>query len=160
MFNTTLYEGERVSKFPKSSWLVAHKGAVEQNLREKKRDRYIPNINQYQGQRARVQIVSCIINIEPLPQRFKRLLSEWKMQAAPLPSATAMAMLPSYQEIIGMGEPALPLILNELKERPAHLFWALRAISGVDPVAPENRGRIDKMIEAWINWGRQKRIIE
>jgi len=102
----------------------------------------------------------CETPVEPLPVKFKRLLVEWREQTALLPSATAMAMLPSYQEIIGMGEPALPLILNELKDRPAHLFWALRAISGVDPVPPEDRGRIDKMIEAWINWGRQKRIIE
>lgn len=117
-------------------------------------------MNQYQKQRERNQITVCIIGAEPLPMRFKRLLAEWRMQAAWLSSATAMAMLPSYQEIIGMGEPAIPLLLNELKTRPAHLFWALRAISGIDPVPPEDKGHIDKMIEAWLNWGRQKRFIK
>jgi len=72
----------------------------------------------------------------------------------------AKAMTLPYQEIIGIGRPALPMILNELKERPVHLFWALRAISGTNPVEPEDRGRIDKMREVWLEWGRKNKIIE
>lgn len=123
-----------------------------------KRPEYKADMAEYQQTGLRLNI--CKTTADPLYEKFQRLLAEWREQAAPLPSAAAMAMLPSYQKIIGMGEPALPLILKELKDRPAHLFWALKAISGVDPVPPEDRGRIDKMIEAWINWGRQKRIIE
>jgi hypothetical protein len=93
-------------------------------------------------------------------QEFKRLLAEWKEQATFLSSATQMAMLPQYQQIIGMGKPAIPLILNELKDRPTHLFWALKAISGMDPVPAKDRGHIDKMIKAWIKWGRQKNYIK
>jgi hypothetical protein len=101
----------------------------------------------------------CEISTESVHTKFKRLLAEWKEQTAHMSYATTAAMLPSYQQIIGMGEPVLPFILKELKERPAHLFWALRAISGADPVPAEDRGHIDKMIKAWIKWGRQKKII-
>ncbi|MBI5237789.1 MAG: hypothetical protein HY887_05130 [Deltaproteobacteria bacterium] len=159
MPNAALYTEVRVIKPTGNNWLVTTKDVPEKNLREKKRDRYAP-INRYQKRPTRVGVTVCVIKVESLQLKFQRLLTEWREQAALLPSASAMAMLPSYQKIIGMGEPALKLILNELKDRPSHLFWALRAISGVDPVPPEDRGHIDKMIEAWISWGRQKKIIK
>jgi hypothetical protein len=156
---TLAYEEKRILKSPERNRVVPYKGTIEINLLERKHDQYAP-INRYQKRPPKFGGVTvCVIKIESLQMKFKRLLAEWKEQSIFLSSATAMAMLPSYQEIIGMGEPVLPLILNELKDRPAHLFWALRAISGEDPVPPEDRGRINKMIEAWINWGRQKRII-
>ncbi len=151
-----LYTDDRVTKSTRENWLVSTRGTVEKYLHKKPRDGFISARNRYQARHVKPHV----IEVKPLRERFKRLLSEWRKEAALLPSATTMAMLPSYQEIIGMGEPALPLILNELKDKPTHLFWALRAISGIDPVPPENRGRIDKMVEAWINWGRQKKIIE
>lgn len=153
----TAYEEERISKSRESIWGVLPKGAIDTNLLFKKSDRYIP-MNRYQKRSSKGAVRVCVIKIESLQMKFKRLLAEWKHQSVFLSSATAMAMLPSYQGIIGMGEPVLPLILNELKDRPAHLFWALRAISGADPVLPEDRGNIDKMIGAWLSWGHQKRI--
>jgi hypothetical protein len=33
-----------------------------------------------------------------------------------------MAMLPPYQQIIGMGPPAVPLILEELRREPDQWF--------------------------------------
>jgi hypothetical protein len=32
-------------------------------------------------------------------------------------------------------------------------FWALKAITDVDPVAEENRGDVVAMAKAWIDWG-------
>ncbi len=68
-------------------------------------------------------------------------------------------MHPAYQQIIGMGQDAIPLILAEMKRKPGHWFWALKSITGEDPVLPEQRGRIKKMTEAWINWGRNQGYI-
>ncbi len=156
MPNVILYLVDHKSNI--KEWPVETKSMVKNNLYKQPRHGYKSAMEGYQTRRIKSSVTNCTI-VELLPERFKRLLSEWKMQAALLPSATAMAMLPSYQEIIGMGKPALPLILNELKDKPSHLFWALKAISGIDPVPPEDRGRINKMVEAWINWGRQKKII-
>ncbi|MCX5890935.1 MAG: hypothetical protein NTY36_16030 [Deltaproteobacteria bacterium] len=160
MPNVALYTDEPVVKPTGDNWLVTTKGTPEKNLRRKMRERYMSAINQYQKHPSKGDVKVCIIKIESLQMKFKRLLTEWKQQSVFLSSATAMAMLPSYQGIIGMGEPVLPLILNELKDRPAHLFWALRAISGIDPVPQEDKGNIGKMMEAWLNWGRQKRFIK
>lgn len=64
-------------------------------------------------------------------------------------------MHPSYQQIIGMGSEAVPLILKDLQQQPDHWFWALAHITGEDPVPEEKRGRLGEMAEAWLNWGRR-----
>ena len=40
----------------------------------------------------------------------------------------------NYQQIISKGEGIVPLILEELKERPSHWFWALEMITNENPV--------------------------
>jgi hypothetical protein len=66
-----------------------------------------------------------------------------------------MAAIPEYLRIIGLGERAIPLILEDLRKTPDHWFVALHAITGVSPVPEESRGRIDEMAKAWIIWGEQ-----
>lgn len=92
--------------------------------------------------------------------RFLSLKKEWEDNTAHLSSVTEIAMHPAYQQIIGMGTAAIPLILEELKEKPGHWFWALKAITGEDPVLPEQRGRIKQMTVAWIQWGRKQGYIK
>lgn len=87
---------------------------------------------------------------------FSQLAAEWRNGRDPVSSRVAdMAMHPAYQRIIGMGPAALPFILRELQREPDHWFWALRAITGVDPVPPEARGRLEDMTAAWMQWGRE-----
>jgi hypothetical protein len=46
--------------------------------------------------------------------------------------------------------------LRELEKRTGHWHRALRYITGVDPVAPADRGNIGKAAEAWLRWGKEK----
>lgn len=92
-------------------------------------------------------------------ERFRRLTAEWKDQARYLSNSVRMAMLTPYQRIIGMGMPVVPLILEELQREPHHWFWALEAITEVNPVPPESLGRIQEMADAWIAWGRSQGLI-
>lgn len=91
--------------------------------------------------------------------RFEMLAAQWREQAGPLSSSTDRAMLPAYQTIIGMGETALPFILEEMRNRGGHWFWALRAITGENPVPPEHRGNVEAMTEDWLQWGRERGCI-
>lgn len=84
---------------------------------------------------------------------FERLAAEWKQETAHLSSVVAIAEHRAYQEIIAMGNEAIPFILRDLKESPAQWFWALRSIAGESPVHPEDRGDIDAMTAAWLDWG-------
>lgn len=88
--------------------------------------------------------------------KFETLAAQWREQAAPLSSSTDRAMLPAYQAIIGMGGTALPFILEEMRTRGGHWFWALRAITEEDPVLPEHRGNVEAMTQDWLQWGRDR----
>jgi len=54
-----------------------------------------------------------------------------------------------------MGSTAVPLILQRLATAPDYWFWALKAITGDDPVAEEHRGDLKAMTKAWLEWGRK-----
>ncbi len=88
--------------------------------------------------------------------RFYQLLKEWQDSRGPTSSVTQLAMHPAYQQIIGIGPDALPFILRELERTPDHWFWALNAITGLDPVRVEDRGRLRKMAAAWIRWAKDE----
>ena len=60
-----------------------------------------------------------------------------------------------YQQIIGLGPLAIPLILTELEKSPGHWFWALTAIVGYTPVHQGHTGNIQQISEDWLEWGRQ-----
>lgn len=85
---------------------------------------------------------------------FRRLADEWREATRYESSTTALATHPAYQRIIGLGPAVVPLILSELDREPNHWFWALRAITGEDPVAASDRGRLAAMAAAWLAWGR------
>lgn len=89
-----------------------------------------------------------------LQEQFSDLTKAWKTETRLTSSITEMCMHPAYQSIIGMGPNALPLIFRELEREPDHWFWALKAITGADPVVPENIGRLDAMTRDWLRWAR------
>ena len=96
------------------------------------------------------------IKFNDLKRIFSVLAEEWRRDVIFTSSITDMVMHPAYQRIIGMGPVAVPLLLKELEREPDHWFWALRAITGENPVSPEQRGKLDDMTEAWLSWGREK----
>lgn len=97
-----------------------------------------------------------LVRTRTLQARFDALAEEWKRDMRTSSSTTEMAMHPAYQQIIGMGERALPFIFRELEGEPDHWFWALKAITGEDPVPVSARGRIGAMRRAWLGWGSRK----
>jgi hypothetical protein len=88
--------------------------------------------------------------------RFETLAEQWKHDTAHLSNIAKKALHPAYQEIIGMGERAVPLLLAELKREPDDWFWALNAITGANPVSPASRGNVQAMAAAWLLWGAEK----
>ncbi len=91
-----------------------------------------------------------------LKERFEQLRDQWKSQSQYLSNSAQVAMLWSYQQIIGMGPPVLPLILTELRRETDHWFWALEAISGENPMPTKSQGNVAEMTRAWIEWGLLK----
>jgi hypothetical protein len=87
---------------------------------------------------------------------FLDLVRRWKEERGPTSSTTELAMCPSYQRIIGLGPAVVLLLLRELEREPDHWFWALKAITGADPVPPAHRGKLRDMAQDWIAWGREQ----
>jgi len=88
--------------------------------------------------------------------RFRALAERWKKETAHHSNVAKKALHPAYQEIIGMGEGAVPLLLMELRREPDDWFWALHAITGANPVPAAGRGNVRAMTDAWVQWGREK----
>jgi hypothetical protein len=86
-------------------------------------------------------------------ERFQRLVAKWKEQSRHMSNTAQMAMLTSYQQIIGMGILAVPLLLEELHREPDHWFWALEAITEENPVPNDAAGKVRLMAQAWVEWG-------
>ena len=98
---------------------------------------------------------------ENLADRFLRLSDEWKRDTGHLSLISQIAAHPSYQAIIAMGEPAIPLILRDLEAEPNHWFSALSAIAGEGPDIPlPERGDMRAISKAWLKWGKSKQFIE
>ncbi len=93
-------------------------------------------------------------NAISLEVRFQQLAEQWKKETKYISSLSKMALHPAYQKIIGLGQPAVALILAELQKNPDHWLWALHAITGEDPAQPN--ATFQEAVEAWIEWGRSK----
>ncbi len=99
------------------------------------------------------------ITIVPDAMKFLSLVSQWRKERGATSSITEMAMCPSYQQIIAMGERVIPFILRELEDEgdePDLWFWALQVLTENDPVSDEARGNMKKMADAWLDWARSR----
>ena len=65
------------------------------------------------------------IDLATLEREFRELAVKWHDETKFLSVSADRVLHPAYQRIIGMGRPAIPLILLELQERLEHWFWAL-----------------------------------
>lgn len=93
-------------------------------------------------------------------QRFERLAHQWREETALSSFIVDIVLNKNYQSIIGLGWPAVPFILNELKDGPDHWYWALAAITGADPAANAPDGDIEAICDAWLEWGRHKKLVD
>lgn len=91
-----------------------------------------------------------------LSERFYSLTTLWQRDVEGLSSTTQMVKHPAYREIVEMGMPIVPLLLQELKNDPLYWLDALHTITGENPIDPEQRGRVRQMADAWLTWGERQ----
>ena len=96
---------------------------------------------------------------EGLRVTFEELARAWTAETAHISSPVKLMEHPAYRQIVGLGPAVLPLLLRDLAENRRFWFPALNAITGENPVPDDAAGEIGKMIEAWIEWGRKRRLI-
>jgi hypothetical protein len=97
--------------------------------------------------------------VERVSRDFKELAKQWRDERSATSSVAQMAMSSTYQQIIGMGQDAVPMILAKLKSEgnaPDHWFWALASITRDNPVPKTSRGKLQEMAKAWLEWGEKE----
>ena len=99
-----------------------------------------------------------VVPSETAPSRetFERLADEWLRERPRGVDIAQMTRHPAYRDIIALGEPAVPWILQRLAHQPDHWFVALSSIIGASPVPPASRGRLGEMTAVWLEWGWQQ----
>ena len=94
------------------------------------------------------------VDSEPADRdRFNELAEQWRVETILHSNSAMIVNHPAYREIISMGEPVVPLILENMRETGGHWFKALRDITGANPVKRSDRGKIMVMQESWLEWG-------
>jgi hypothetical protein len=94
---------------------------------------------------------------QAVERRFRDLAARWQELTLYRSNMGTLRGNPIFQELIGMGEPALPLILAELAKRPSvSWFGLLEEIAGQNPVPAELAGHVAATADAWLKWGRAR----
>jgi hypothetical protein len=89
---------------------------------------------------------------------FEELSKRWHRETKYLSVVARKLTHPAFLRIVGIGEPAIPLILESLRDRPSHWFSALRATANIDPVPPN--ANPSEARHAWLEWGRSQGYID
>ena len=86
-------------------------------------------------------------------ERFRELADRWQEETIFLSNSERKNGHPAHQEIISLGQPVVPLILERMRSEGGHWFEALQQITGADPVSPADYGNIAAMQNSWLQWG-------
>ncbi len=86
-------------------------------------------------------------------ERFQELADRWENETVFLSNSDRAAEHPAHQEIVSMGQTAVPLILERMQLQGGHWFHALYDITDENPVKPADRGNVGAMQAAWLEWG-------
>lgn len=91
---------------------------------------------------------------------FRLLADRWYEETMNLSSIQRMQNNKNFQAIMSMRQFAIPHIFNEIATKGGHWYGALAELTGANPVKEENRGRIEKMKEDWLDWGKKNGWVE
>jgi hypothetical protein len=89
-----------------------------------------------------------------IEKEFERLAAEWENGVAYHSSTTVRNNHPAYQKIIALGPAVVPLLLRDMEENHTHWFYALRQITGADPIPKTSAGNVPEIVKAWLRWAK------
>src|SRR5260370_1968460 len=101
-------------------------------------------------------------NLPTLADRFREQAEKWQNETQHLSSPIQKAAHPSYQAVLGMAaenkQEIIRLLIRDLQQNRRMWFWALSYLTQDNPIKPQDAEKIDKMIDAWTTWGKDKGI--
>jgi hypothetical protein len=95
-----------------------------------------------------------------LEERFHEQAEKWDRETAHLSAPSQRFAHASYLAILGMAndqrEEVIDLLLRDMQRNRREWFWALSYLTHENPVERKESGKLDKMIDAWVRWGRHR----
>ena len=85
-------------------------------------------------------------------ERFEALAERWEEETFFLSNSERINAHLALQDIINLGQPMVPLILERMRFQGGHWFEALAQITGADPISPADYGNIAAMRNSWLRW--------
>lgn len=93
-----------------------------------------------------------------LESRIKYYYDKWMKQIAFTSNIHSIVENVNFQRIVALGNDAIPVILEQLREKPSVLVWAMNLITGVK-ISNTNL-TINEASNAWVKWGISRGIIK
>jgi hypothetical protein len=103
------------------------------------------------------KVIDARSRAEELRVEFEVLARVWQRDTKHLSQISQKITHFAFLRIIAMGYGAVPLILESLRDHPAHWFVALNAITQENP-APENASPLIAR-QAWLDWGHNEGLL-
>lgn len=94
------------------------------------------------------------VSFNTIEDKFNALVAEWR-RLREKGSSTDTMINDAYGQIVAMGWPVVPLLLQEVERQSGHWFTALKWITGKNLVKPEMRGDLRAMRNVWLEWGKE-----
>jgi hypothetical protein len=66
----------------------------------------------------------------------------------------------SHLQLMSMGPSIIPLLMERLRKGSGRWIYALKCISGEEAETADMRGDADRVIEAWVQWGKRNGYIK
>ena len=114
---------------------------------------------QLEKEQTWVEKEQTLVNMKDLKEKFRQLSSQWRSETVFISSMKKILNHPAYLKIIEFGMPVVPLILSELEKSPDFWFTALTKITGKNPISNAEKGDLEKMTKAWLNFAKKERYI-
>ncbi len=101
------------------------------------------------------------MDIEPADrERFEALADRWEEETFFHSNSSLKNAHPALQEIVSMGPPMVPLILERMRSQGGRWFEALAQITGADQISPADYGNIATMQNSWLQWGERNGYVQ
>jgi len=117
---------------------------------------------------AKIQLEDILVrqlaSVRSLEERFREQADRWQRETQHLSSPLQRMMHSSYQAILGMAaehkRPVIRLLLLDMQQNRRDWLLPLSYLTQANPLNPKDAGKTDKMIEAWMRWGKEQGILE
>jgi LysM repeat protein len=92
-----------------------------------------------------------------IKNKFVSLVTEWETKTKFSSSISVKISDSSFQRIVAMGKPAIPLIIDALEKKPSNLVWALNIITGAR-INSTQRLTLTEACSVWVRLFRSGKV--